>query len=229
LFNPISPQNYGKIEKDGADAVAFKAYLGDFTDAQIVYNVENEFKQNNIAGRFRSKIGAYDIALMGGTMLNEIILGGDVAGDLSVAGVRGEILVRTKQKKVSESEITWIFGIDNQFTGELYGMAEYYHNGEGTRNREQYNFERVAKGEMINVATDYVMVVSNYRFSMVTIAAIALNHNLNDGSGFVSPTVVYSIAQDAELTLGCQLTYGAKGTEYWYYPPSVYLKCQVYF
>ncbi|MCB0306712.1 MAG: hypothetical protein KDI38_23315, partial [Calditrichaeota bacterium] len=90
LFNPINPASFDKLEKDGADLLSGKIFLGNFTDLTLVYNPRREVKDHNGAFRFRSNYRSYDVSLVGGYFDRRLILGGDFAGNLFTAGLRGE-------------------------------------------------------------------------------------------------------------------------------------------
>ena len=90
IFNPINPANFGKIEKDGSDAASMKFDLGQLTNLQIVYNAEYHFKYSDYAADF-SLISLDMIFLsMSGFVDKRLVNGGDFAGDISGAGIRGE-------------------------------------------------------------------------------------------------------------------------------------------
>ena len=229
LFNPINPADFSKIEKDGADAVSMTYYLGNFTDLNIVYNPQNKFKENNAAFRFRTNYDTYDLAVIGGYFDRRYVAGFDFAGNLFVAGVRGEGIISMDKNDLSKNYTKLVFGIDNQFTPNLYALIEYQYNGEGRTNKFSYDLTRLAKGEIINLNRNYLFVSSNYLFTPLITGTFSNNIDINDGSGFVNISCSWSLTENSNLTFGGLITYGKEFTEYWYYQNSLYIQSELFF
>ena len=229
IFNPINPADFGKIEKDGADAVSMKFFLGQLTDIQIVYNSEYHFESSNYAARFRTNILGYDFAVLGGSLDREPIAGGDFAGNVWTAGIRGEALVSRDPAKSGGYYVRWILGMDNQFTDKLYGLFEYYHNGQGTLDRSRYDLIGLYEGRILNLAKDYLALSGTYQLTPLVTISLSSISNFSDGSGYLAGTVNYSASDNASIALGSLYTFGKILTEYWYYPEAYYLKLETYF
>ncbi len=229
LFNPINPTAFYKIEKDGADAVSATINLGDFTDVSLVYNPVNNLNNHNFAGRFRTNFDEFDVSLMAGRFDERTVLGLDFAGNLSGAGVRGEGIYEFANSISNNGFLKFILGMDYQFTPKLYGLIEYHYNGEGKIDKNKYEYSRLIKGEILNLSKNYIAISLMYQISaLVNLTATNIN-NLNDGSGFLNATLVYSAAENIDLTSGTILFWGSNLTEYWFYPSSVYLAAKYYF
>lgn len=229
LFNPINPANFSKIEKDGADALSLTCYLGDFTDFNLVYNPQDKFKKNNAAFRFRTNFETYDLAVIGGYFDRRYVAGFDFAGNLWVAGIRGEGIISMDKNDLSRNYTKLVLGIDNQFTSKLYAMIEYQYNGEGVTDKYSYDLRRLVKGEIINLNRNYLFISSNYLFTPLFSGTISNNLDINDGSGFVNLSLSYSVTANSSLTFGNLITYGKEFTEYRYYQNSAYLQAELYF
>ena len=229
LFNPINPANFSKIEKDGADAVSLTYYIGNFTDLNIVYNPQDEFKENNAAFRFRTNFETYDLSVIGGYFDRRYIAGFDFAGNLWVAGIRGEGIISMDKNDLSKNYSKFVFGIDNQFTSKLYVLAEYQYNGMGVTDKYSYDLQGLANGEIINLNKNYLFLSSTYQITPLLAGTISNNTNLNDGSGFVSVSGDYSMTDNSTITLGGFFIYGQEFTEYRYYQNSIYVQAELYF
>ena len=229
LFNPINPADFSKIEKDGADALSMTYYLGNFTDLNIVYNPQDKFKKNNAAFRFRTNYDTYDLAVIGGYFDRRYIAGFDFAGNLFVAGIRGEGIISMNKNDLSKNYAKLVFGIDNQFTSKLYALIEYQYNGEGRTDKFSYDLTSLAKGKIINLNRNYLFLSTNYLFTPLITGTISDNTDINDGSGFVNVSCSWSFTENSNLTLGALITYGKEFTEYWYYQNSLYIQTELYF
>jgi hypothetical protein len=229
IFNPINPANFGKIEKDGSDAASMKFDLGQLTNLQLVYNAEYHFKYSDYAARFHTNILGYDFSIMSGFVDKRLVNGGDFAGDIGGAGIRGEALVSSDVLNNTGYFVKWILGTDYQFTDKLYGVIEYYHNGQGLLDKMDYDLADLYEGKILNLAKDYLDVTGRYQLHPLVSISLSSNSNFNDGSGFLSGTITYSTSDNTSLALGTLFTYGGTLTEYWYYPQAYYLKVETYF
>ncbi|MFZ0456013.1 MAG: hypothetical protein WCE54_23300 [Ignavibacteriaceae bacterium] len=229
LFNPVNPANFAKIEKDGADVAALTYFFGNFTDLDVVYNPQKKIANSNAGFRFRTNLEQYDLAVVGGYFDKRIVAGWDFAGSLLNAGIRGEGIVSMNKENISDNYTRFTLGTDYQITPELYALAEYQYNGEGKANKANYELLRLVNGEILNLSRNYLALSANYVFSFITSASLLVNQNLNDGSGFVAVSGLYSITSNLSLTVGAQITYGNDFSEYWYFPHSVYSQVEYYF
>lgn len=229
IFNPINPANFGKIGKDGSDAASMKFDLGQLTNLQIVYNAEYHFNYSDYAARFHTNILGYDFSLMSGFVDKRLVNGGDFAGDIGGAGIRGEMLLSSDVLNNTGCFVKWILGTDYQFTDKLYGMIEYYHNGQGSIDKMDYDLTALYEGTILNLAKDYLDVTGTYQLHPLVSVALSANSNFDDGSGFLSGTITYSASDNTSLALGTLFTYGGTLSEYWYYPRAYYLKVDTYF
>ena len=229
LFNPINPASFDKIEKEGADAVSVKFYLGSFTDFTVVYNSQSRFDGSNVGFRLRTNVGEYDFSTVAGYFDKRIIAGGDFAGNLLDAGFRGEGIISADENDLGSNFVKFIIGLDNQFTAQFYALIEYQFNGEGASDKNSYELRRLLAGEILNLSKNYVFIQVSYLLHPLLTGFVSLNANLNDGSGFIAGLASYSVTENFYVHLGGQLFYGDRFDEYWYYPNSIYMKGDIYF
>ncbi|MBE0644154.1 MAG: hypothetical protein IH600_08750 [Bacteroidetes bacterium] len=239
LFNPINPASFDKIEKDGADAVSVKAYLGSFTDMQAVVNFRKARGQadgasppdsTNFGVRFRTNYLEFDVSAMGGWFDRRVIFGGDFAGNLFEAGVRGEAAYVTEGEDMPNSDyLRMVLGADYQFTPEFYALIEYLYNGEGHAEQATYELGRLYQGDILNLNRKYVYLGGTYLVHPLVTASAGLMQSIGDGSGFLSLIAAWSSSDNSVVSAGLLLPYGNSGDEYFYYPTSVYAKGEFYF
>ena len=229
LFNPVNPANFAKIEKDGADVAALTYFFGNFTDLDIVYNPQKKIENSNAGFRFRTNVEQYDLSVVGGYFDKRFVAGWDFAGSFLNAGIRGEGIVSMNKENLNDNYTRFTLGTDYQITPELYALLEYQYNGEGKTDKSDYELLRLVSGDILNLSRNYLALSANYVFSFITSASLMVNQNLNDGSGFVVISGLYSITSNLSLTIGAQITYGNEFSEYWYFPHSVYSQVEYYF
>jgi hypothetical protein len=125
--------------------------------------------------------------------------------------------------------VKYILGIDFQFSAKLYALLEYQYNGQGSRNTAAYDLAALFKGEIINLAKNYIFVNAVYQLNPLLNTIFAYNANLDDRSGFVTLQVTFSLKSNLDLGAGAQLTWGGEFSEYWYYGNSFFFQGSFYF
>lgn len=232
LFNPINPANFSKFERDGADAISAKYYLGSFSDIELVWNFRERLDMSNYGGRLRTNFETYDISVISGYFDKRFAIGGAFEGNLFDAGIRGEVLHSSYKSNDSiPDHLKIIFGIDYQFTSEFYLLAEYHFNGSGTIVESDYSnyLDKLIKGEIQNIGKNYIAIQGSYLITPIITSSLLNINNLNDGSGFINLSGTYSIDENINLNLGSMIYYGKTGSEYSFYPPAVYLVLEWFF
>ena len=229
LFNPLNPTSYSKIEKDGVDALLAKFVLGNFSDISVVFNAKKDFRDNNYGVRIRTNVEGFDLSAMAGVFDKRIVAGADFAGSLFDAGMRGEGIYSTSKDNSASNFVSFILGVDNQFTDKLYALTEYHFNGRGTSTPVFYDLQALLRGEILNVGRNYLVAQVSYLVHPLVNAFLSATRNLQDRSGFAALTAIYSSSDETSLSVGAQYFYGTTFTEYWYYPHSAYIKFDYYF
>ena len=233
VFNPVNPAAFTKIEKDGADALTFKTYFGNFTDLLLVVNAENEFNNYNAAARFRTNVATYDLALLAGRADKRMIVGGELAGNLFTAGLRAELLYSLYDEGRGEDFLSFVIGADYQFNDAVYGLIEYHFNGAGAADPRDYNLAALLNGDLLNLGRHYLALQGSWQLHPLFVVSAVCIGNFTDGSGFVSLSGQYSLSNEASLGAGLQLSAGSRDglavDEYRLFPSAAFLQFQVYF
>ena len=229
LFNPINPASFEKIEKDGADLITFQGYLGNFSDVTLVINPRRTLRKTNSGMRLRTNFSGYDFSLIAGYFDEQVILGGDFAGNLWKAGIRGEGILSFRKNGFGKNFTNYILGIDYQFTAEIYALIEYQHNGQGSRNKQAYDIGALFRGDIINLNQEYLYAQVFWKPYALINTGLGYNANLVDGSGFVLLTASFSVTENMEIGIGALITSGSVLSEYWYYADAYFLKGEFYF
>lgn len=229
LFNPINPANFSKFEKDGADAVSGKVYLGNFSDLEMVVNFRPTPNDYNYGFRYRTNYNEYDLSAVAGYFNHRYVIATEIAGNLYDAGVRAEILFNADENNLKSNFYKLLFGIDYQLTDKLYAMLEYKHNGQGSDCKLCYKLNDLMQGKILNVGLDYLAEQVTYQIHPLVAINLMNINNTRDKSGFTTAGITYNAFQN--LNIGCSgiYFYGDELTEYWYYSTSGYLTVEWYF
>jgi len=166
---------------------------------------------------------------MGGFFDERIVVGGDFAGSIIDAGIRGEGILSGSKANFTENYFKGIIGADNQFTEKLYAMVEYHFNGAGKSEPSSYDLGGLINGKVLNLGRHFAAGQVSYLVHPLLVVSAMYNHSFTDGSGFTAGTAVYSVSDEISLSLGGQYFFGDRFDEYWYYPSTIYGKIDLYF
>lgn len=223
FFNPLAPFEFDQLEKTGADALALRYYLGLLSDLELVYNLERRGRWHNVAFRWRTHAGTYDLALVGALLRRRATVGLTAAGNLGTAGARAELLWE------QDHAISLVLGLDHQFSPRWYGLVEYYRNGRGAARPEAYDWPALGRGEAVQVGRDELALLLQYELHpLVQLQALHLR-NLNDRSFYTGLQLTWLATQAVDLVLGGWLGRGDRLSEYGLLPDVFFLRGRVYF
>ncbi|WP_457651226.1 hypothetical protein [Rhodocaloribacter sp.] len=212
LLNPVSPTAIEREEKEGVDALYGVVSLGALSRAEAVVAPGRRHGQTSAAARLSATAGEYDVALMGGRFRRAWVLGGDFAGYAGDAGLRGEAAFTRPDHGRSYLRAT--LNADYNFPGGYYVFVELHHNGVGARDKAKYDPRALLEGVIFNLAREYAAAsVSKSVTPLVSLSLYALQ-NLNDGSGLAGPALVWSAAENLEVSLSAYVFHGARDTEF---------------
>ncbi|MFH1761604.1 MAG: hypothetical protein ABIA63_10945, partial [bacterium] len=142
----------------------------------------------------------------------ENVVGGDFAGELFGWGVRGEGNRTYPQNSTPYFE--WILGTDYTFNEGIYFNAEYYHNGAGRNDPNQYDWAGFFNGQTIFKANQYSYLLVRKEINELMNVSLAGVNNLDDGSLIVYPLWAYNAYENIDLSMGALFMLGASGTEF---------------
>jgi hypothetical protein len=212
ILNPFDPTQLERDERPGVDAVLAERKLGALSKVSLVYAPQRPSSTSSTAAQVHTNFRETDVSIMGGQFHRDEVAGFDFAGRIGQVGIRGEAAYT--HAHVGESYTRAVLGADYVFPNTFALSAELYYNGQGTTDKQAYDFPALFAGTVQNLAQHYGGVYVGYDITPL----LRLNTygilNLDDGSVFVYPSLVYSLITNLDLTLGMQLFAGAKGSEY---------------
>ena len=160
---------------------------------------------------------------------NELLQVGILPVIYLLRDLEGEGIFSFDEENFSDSFAKFIVGLDYQFTPELYALIEYHFNGEGETDKNNYELQKLASGEILNLNKNYLNLSANYQYTPLLIFSISNMLNLNDASGLISLSANYSVTSDLYIYAGSQITSGDDYSEYWFYGNSFYMQFEYYF
>lgn len=211
LLNPLNPIAVEREERQGADAVLVQRNLGPLSRLSFVYAPQRGADASR-AVHYRTNFLKTDVALSLGEFRGDGVVGLDIVGRIGEGGLRLEA-ARTESDTGADF-IRAVAGFDYAFANTLALSIEYYYNGQGTSEQTQYDFARLLAGSIQNVARHYVGVQAVYDITPLLRSDNAVIVNTDDGSRFLAPRLIYSIAPNVDGAVGLQRFGGRPGSEY---------------
>jgi len=227
ILNPYSPVQLEREERPGVDALLLEHNLGALSRLGLVYAFPAGASGAATAINYRRNVAGTDVTLLAGDFRGDRVVGFDLASRLGDAGLYAEA---AHTRPASGAEYTRAtFGAEYAFQNTLTVGAEYYYNGQGTRDRARYDFASLFAGKTLNVARRYLGAHLKYEFTPLLRSENYLIANLDDGSRFFAPSLVYSITANWDWAAGMQSFAGGADAEYGRFHDVYYTYVQWFF
>lgn len=227
LFNPNSPIQLEKEERNGVDALRLDRYSGALSTLQLVYAPGSARSESSLAGRFQANTAGFDLSGMAGRFGEAWVIGWDFAGAVREMGVWGEAAY-TKLPG-SEATVRAVLGAEYTLESQLSWMAELYYNGTGKSRKQDYLLNSQAPGTPPGLARFYLGSGVGYPITPLFRWDLDSVINLNDGSFFTGSHFTYSVMTDLDWSIGAQFFFGADDTEYGALQNLLYTQLQWFF
>jgi hypothetical protein len=230
LVNPFPPTDIERDYKIGSDMVIALVNLGSSGDLQLVYvprrnplTDEVSWDQSTLGGKVHLSRGTTEFDVMAVADYGDAVLGLGSRGYLGGAAWRCDAtwtFVDDSPRKtgflslVANLDYSWVWWGKN-----FYGFLEFYYNGLGDDDylealRDPALLARLARGELYTLGKYYLSGHVSMEVHPLFNLYLTVINNLEDPSGVVQPRAIWNVSQNVDLTIGANLYYGGKGTEY---------------
>lgn len=248
FFAPFAAQTFYRTYKPGVDALRADIQLAELSQLSLIsvlgYRTDalsDNGWSNNIdsarnawLARASSVFGDVELALLGGTVKKDVILGGDFQGELfEWLGIRGEGHVNIPNPAGQKRRLELAASIEHRWENTLTLRAEQFYHGGGTNNRAAYSVTNTVQG--FYMARNYTALGANYEFTPLLTGDMTVIHNWLDSSSLFAVYALYSLSDESELALSGTLTSGRKpvgatiNSEFGLYGDSVSCEVRSYF
>ena len=226
IFNTFSYFDFDYEERPGTDAVKIQYYTSVTSSAQLVYKLGRNKKETAFAGMYRFSKLNYDFQILSGKVGKDYILGGGWAGDIKGGGFRGEWSYFLPTEKNNGSEEAFVASVSGDYTlqNSLYFHGGVLFNSIGAKGKAggRSFFEQQLSAKMLSLAMYNVFLQSSFPITPLFSANFSAMINPLDGSSFIGPSLVYSLANNWEIMVNGQLFFGETGTEYGDYGKAIF-------
>jgi len=217
VFNPVSPLQIDKSQRDGIDGLSAEYFVGDLSSIELVYALGQESELDSLGARFGTNIGGYDIGLLVGDIRESELVGVDFGGNIGNAGFRGEATYRKPDNGSGYSQI--VLSLDYSWPNSVYFLLEYFYNG-GNLGDTDIPDEiidargRRFNGEIVTKNSNFLATALGYDFTPLVRFDGLVIYDVDQGGLFFGPSVNWNIIPNLDLRLGAQLSSGDAESEY---------------
>jgi len=213
LFSPFNPTQLELDERDGVDAVnvIIKSIKG--VKGQFVYTPGGrQLHPQRYLVRLSRDVKQYEVGVLGGRVKRDHVIGFDLQGNVKDSGLRGEFLFR--EAATEKDFVKFVINMDHNFSNNIYALAEYYFNGQGRRDSDDYQIDRWVRGEIQQLGKNFAGVMLGYDVTPLWRLEQRTIYNLDDTSFFVRPEMQFEATSNLLFTAGAQLYLGESDDEF---------------
>ena len=232
LFNPFAPTQIDRDYKVGDDMAAAQIAVPNLGDFQSLYVPRRDPDDNDV--KWDQSALAAKLHFAAATTEFDVMMAknyDDLVGGIGMAGYLGGATWRLDAtwtyvnednnegqddffSAVANIDYSWIWGMKN-----FYGFIEYYYNGLG---RDDYQkaivdpeiIERLQRGNLFVLGKNFLSSQLQVELHPLFNVYFTSINNVDDPSGVLQPRAIWDVQQNLQLTLGANIFWGAKGTEY---------------
>ncbi|MDO8427418.1 MAG: hypothetical protein Q7T24_07880 [Deltaproteobacteria bacterium] len=227
LLNPVSPLQIERDERAGVDAVSFDFSTGPVSGVSLVYAPGRTSAGESFLIRERANFSGYDISGMLANFRRDKVLGLDFSGYIKGSGLRGEFTYTAADERADF--FRGVLSLDHTFPSSLYILIEYLYNGGNIKTLDDPVVAASASSEITTKNNNFIGAGAGYDITpLLRLDGLAV-FDLDDKSGFLSPSLRYNILEDLDLSAGIQLFTGKAMSEYGGASDLYYAELKLYF
>jgi hypothetical protein len=243
--NPLDPST----PKVGTNALRLEIPMGSLSNLNLLALPGPDIKHSSVGIRMKTNFAGFDYSLSASRFMNadrevlglpEKLVGGvDIVGQLFDVGVWFEgafISQRFKGMRYTEFDSTYIqtdVGMDYTFDNGVYVLLEYFFNGRGEPNPDDYQAGDIFLqflGDMPGLGQNYLITGLKQNFLEKIDATLFVLSNIDEPSAIIMPGADYYFCDEVSLGLKGTIAAGErKRSEFGSLYHGVQLKATAYF
>ncbi len=223
--NPLDPT----APKVGVNALRAEIPLGMLSGISLVLAPGPDFDHTSGGMRLKGNLGGFDLSISGMRIMNadrELLglpekwaIGADMAGQIGDVGVWTEAAVNNPvYDGMSYTDLDSLYvqadaGADYTFEWGTYVMLEYYYNGPGRGDPDDYGVRDllyVFTGETAGFGRHYLMAGTRHTFGNYYRVSGFVLGNISDRSAMLLPSIAYDFSDNMTIELSSQIGIGDK-------------------
>jgi hypothetical protein len=230
LFNPFSPSDIERDYKIGDDLVSVQFSSQKLGDFQFLYvprrdtaTDDVEWDQSSVAGKLHIIRNTTEFDIMFAWHYNNPVIGLGSRGYLGEAAWRLDgVWSFMDDSNRRDGFLTMVANVDYSWVwwdNNFYGFLEFYlntlcDNDYGHELGEKDITDRLDRGELFTLGRTYLSGHIRWEAHPLLNISMTVINNASDPSGMLQPRAVWDVKQNIQVTVGGNITYGTKETEY---------------
>ncbi|MEE9554242.1 MAG: hypothetical protein V3W18_08095 [candidate division Zixibacteria bacterium] len=234
VWNPTDLFNYKSLIEPAYEQPGHNAFRIDMTlisryNVSFIFDAGETGERSTKFVRLKGGLGHFDFS---GVFIETIyepidyrtytyksmyrrLYGGDFAGELLGLGIWGEGGYNDFTLHDNLWEID--FGVDYTLDNELYVLAEYYYNGFGKDNSDDYDLNDwmlLFTGEIKSISRENLYIYADYPLTDLIHLNNSIVFSISDNSAAFIPGFYYSFAENLDINLFMYINTGKPSTAY---------------
>ncbi len=253
VFTPFAPLEIDREWRRGVDAVRIERHISDTGSVELIGAFGETWEQSALLARARGYLGDIDAELIFGKRAEDIMVAGAVSGTVGDAEAHTELAFFNTPESQPDGGLS---GNDHQVGKLVLGssytfnigngltlLGEYHYSGFGLKNIDEAAYrlidpdfrERFLRGDFQILGRQALASRLMYPFSNVLNGSVLILQSPQDGSGVVSPSLIWDFSQNGSLLgsifipWGDEPSSGQIKSEYGGTPLSFFLQLRVYY
>ncbi len=230
LVNPFSPTDIERDYKIGDDMVNVSIATDSLGELQFLYLPRRDpatrdltWNESSLAGKLHLLRGTNELDVMAAKHFRDAVVGAGSTGYLGDAAWRLDATLTFPGEGTRRSHyLSLVANIDYSwdFWGKnWYGFIELYYNGLGN---DRYALAladpaiagRLDRGDLFVLGRTYLSGHVRVELHPLFNLFLTAINNIEDPSGILQPRAMWDVAEDVQVTVGGNVAYGEKGTEF---------------
>ena len=215
-FNAYSYFDFDYEERPGSDAIRISRYTGVASSVEVAAKMADEVDNFVGAGLWKINKSGYDVQFLAGLAQGDLALGTGWAGNLGLAGFKGEFTyfhkaVETVYNLGYDDMVLWSISVDYSFPSSLYLNGSVLFNSGGSYDPASFFFLQSLRPGTVRTLSPYKwssFVQTSYQFSPLLFGGLAFIGYPGGDAFFVNPSLTVSVRENLDLDLIGQLFYG---------------------
>jgi len=217
IFNTFSYLNLEYPERPGTDAVTLKAYTGQLSYIEAVYQPHKTDDSSAYGVRYRANIARTDFQFLVARMAGFYMLGGGLSSELGQFAIRSEVSYFHAIRSSEKSGLVATLSADRSFGSNSFVQLGALYNSFGSKGSHEpiSLIEPQAQSPMmLSRGKVNLFVGVNSTVATLFTPSLAILANPTDWSAAVIPSLGYSASDNLTLALTAMLFAGNRTDEY---------------
>jgi len=213
IFNTYSFFDFDYEERPGSDAVRIKRFTGFASSMEVAVSAGESFDEMVMAGMYKFNAKGYDFQMLAGKAREDIVAGIGWAGNLSNAGLKGEVSYFSPyvDNSVLNDALLAAISFDYSFENSLYLHSSYLFNSEGQSDvfptQIAFNTTGRLTARDLSPFRHSTFLQASYPLHPLVSAGLATIYYPSAKAFFINPSVTFSTKPNLDIDLIGQLYY----------------------